>query len=439
MTHATLLAQLADQRGLGRFPAFARAYSAAAQDLAERCNDARLTHEVVSERSWRRWRTGATQNTNDVAARILTHMFGRNVPELLGQPVEEAALAPSLIDESELLMTAHEASEQAGALAGRRVAGAQLDQLQDDIRELARRYSSTPPVTVYAEGKRLHAISTSLLDRTAAPAQRRDLHLANGTVCALLSHVAFDLGSRAASAELARAARMHAEIIDHHPLMTYADCTLALIAYWQGRPSAAVALVENAERFTVGGAGTIRRASIAARAYAHAGDHERAELALRTAAETSRDRRDELHDEIGGELSFPDARRAMSAGTTLLLLGETQRAGVASGEALDAVMSCSPGSRSMKLLGEAAADQAHARLLSGDLDGAESSLRVVFDIPPECRVDGMVHRLHPVRAALSAAPYRAARGSEELRDRIEAFALTGAPTLLSAPDRAALS
>ncbi|MFE2864973.1 hypothetical protein [Embleya sp. NPDC059259] len=438
MTHATLLAQLAEHQGLDRYTEFARAYKRAACELADLDRNERLRREEVTERTWRRWRNGDVHNTGDTAARILVHMFGRAIRELLSAPAADAP-APSLIDEGELLMTAHEASEHAGNFAGRRIADAQLDQIQDDIVQLAGAYSRTSPLHVYTEGKRLHAASSALLDRTAAPAQRRDLHLATGTVCALLAQVAFDLGSRAASAELARAARMHAEIIDHHPLLTYADCTLALIAYWQGRPSVAVTLVERAEHFQVGGTGTIRRASIAARAYAHTGDLAGAERALRTAGHTSRDARDDLHDGIAGEFAFDDARRAMSAGTTLLLMGEAQRAGRASGEALESVRRLPVEQQSAKLLGEAAADQAHARLLDGDLPGAGASLQVVFDVPPERRVEGMVQRLHPVRAALSGANYRAATGSRDLRDRIESFTLTNAPALFGSPGPAGMA
>lgn len=48
-----------------------------------------------------------------------------------------------------------------------------------------------------------------------------------------------------------------------------------------------------------------RLAVIEARAYGHLGNPEAAARAIRASLEVDRGRRDELHDDIGGEFGFP--------------------------------------------------------------------------------------------------------------------------------------
>jgi hypothetical protein len=436
--HATLLALLAEQKGLTPHPDFARAFQHTARRLAAETRDSRIASERVDPRRWHRLRNGGQQTVYGPAGLILAKMFGRPLRDLLAPPTGlDAQAASTVIDESELIMMAHEASGRAGDYASRRVPEASLEQLQDDVLRLASAYSSTSPVDTYREARRLNTQVSELLDRTRFPTQERDLHFAAGLITALLSQVCFDLGSRQAAAELARTARMHGEVIGHGPLQAYADCTLALLAYWEGQPTEAVCLVRRAEQYQLGGTGTARRASIAARAHAHLGDPEQTRLALEAAADADRDQHDDVHDGVGGEFGFSEPRRLMSAGSALLQLGEPTQAQEASSGALDLVLA-QPVQQPPKLLGEAAADQAMARLMLRDLDGAAQSLEMVLQVPGERRVDGLVQRVYPIRAALSRAPYRGAAHAKTLAEQLEAFTYYTAPRMLnSGPPTAA--
>ncbi len=433
--HRTLLSLLADRLGVTSHRDFLPLYNGTAAELAAATDDRRFRDERCDERRWRRWKAGEVGSVQGGASKILERIFKRTIAELLAppQPSDERTAPPILIDESELLMTAHDASGRASDYAAHRLSPVALEQVQDDVTSLARTYSTLTPVAVYTEARRLHAKVSSYLDQTAVPTQMRDLHFAAGVTAALLSQVSFDLGSRTAAVELARASRMHAEVIGHGPLAAFCDCTLALIAYWEGYPERAIRSIERAQTVQLGGTGTIRRAAIAARAYAHVGDTERARQQLAIAAETSRDERDEIHDEIGGELGFPDQRRLLSAGTTLLCIGDAQGAADASGQALELVRTLPPAQQSPKVLGEAAADQALARLMLGDLDAAAESLRTVLEIPADQRVDGLVQRVSPVRLALNKPPFRGSVPARTMAQSLEVFAVESVPTLLGQP------
>ncbi|MEY9848289.1 hypothetical protein ABH940_005390 [Streptacidiphilus sp. BW17] len=429
--HRTLLSQLAERLGLTAHEAFEAEFKKKAAELCIRTGDRAYLTELADARRWRRWRNGEVTTIQGLSAAIIVAMFGRTVPELLGPPPSEVPPAQKhLIDESELLMTAHDASDRAGSFASHRVSPIALEQLQDDLTRLARTYGTNPPVTVYLEARRLHSQISTLLDQTSVPAQSQDLHFAAGVVAALLSQVCFDLGSRLAATELARASRMHADVIGHGPLQAFADGTLALLAYWDGAPERAVRVLQRSQDIHLGGAGAVRRASIAARAYAHLGDAVSSRRQLALAAEADRDQRDDLHDGLGGEFAFPEQRRLLSAGSALLSLGDAQGAADSSGQALAVVRAMPAGQRPMKVMGEAAADQALARLLLGDLDAAAESLAVVFEVPAEVRVDGLVQRIRPVREALSRPPFRGTGSARALAERLEYIALESVPALI---------
>lgn len=432
--HRTLLSLLAEGLGLTSHEAFQGAFQKKGRELATTTHDRRFREEQLDARRWRRWRMGEVANVQGTAGAILVAMFQRPVSELLAPPSAEVPPATRiLIDESELLMTAHDASGRAGSYASHRLSPIALEQVQDDLTRLSRSYGTQLPIAVYFEARRLHSQITAHLDQTSVPAQAQDLHFAAAVVAALLSQVCFDLGSRPAAAELARASRMHAEVIGHGPLQAFADGTLALLAYWDGSPERAVRVIQRAQDIRLGGAGTIRRASIAARAYAHLGDEASARRELAAAAEADRDQHDDLHDGLAGEFAFPEQRRLLSAGSALLSLGDAQGAAASSGGALDVVRAMPAEQRPMKILGEAAADQALARLMMGDLEAAAESLDTVFEIPASVRVDGLVQRIRPVRQALSRPPFRGNAPARALAERLEAIALDSVSALVGEP------
>ncbi len=89
-------------------------------------------------------------------------------------------------------------------------------------------------------------------------------------------------------------------------------------AYHAGEPTEAIVNARSA--LSYGGLGDVakrRLLAIQARALGHLGDVESAQRAIRQSEETGLGHRDDLHDGVGGEFSFPDERLAMSNRTTI--------------------------------------------------------------------------------------------------------------------------
>ena len=202
-----------------------------------------------------------------------------------------------------------------------------LDQIDDDVQTLAKDYETTNPVAAFRRAEELLLDVQDKLERTQRPRQQERLYLAAGQAGSLLSVAAFDLGVLGPATQFARTAAMYGQTIEHGPLQAYAHGVLAYLAYWDGRPTAAMRNIHIAKSFGgVGATGHMRLSAIEARAYAHLGRPRDAERAVQQALDPGPEVRDELHDDVGGEFAFGPARAAMSHATTYLVLKDSQRA-----------------------------------------------------------------------------------------------------------------
>jgi hypothetical protein len=287
----TLLRMLVGQRHWQKYEIFRRQYENAANDLATKANDPGLRGLSIAKRQFERWLAGnlKTKPYPD-HCRVLEHLFDRSIDELLApvtqEPEHQALLtrrhglpvmgapppAPTTVAGSppswnatgehsdlghalgtlrrrkslevsgeeitrELSMTAHESSEHAGFVAARRLEPVTLEQLHDDVIQIARHYAHTPPLLVYGDAKRLRDRGFELLEWTRRTEQEDDLYLLIGQACGLLASVSFDLGNRDAATEQARSAWIYGRHIGHHGLCAWARGMQALIAYWSGARS----------------------------------------------------------------------------------------------------------------------------------------------------------------------------------------------------------
>ncbi|MFF8432844.1 hypothetical protein [Streptomyces bacillaris] len=297
-----------------------------------------------------------------------------------------------------------------------------LDQIHDDVAALARDYNRTSPTEVYRRAKELLEIARSALDRTQVPRQRTQAYLAAGQSAALLSAISFDLGFLPSAVSLSRTAALYGQVIEHGPLQAYAHGALAFLAYWNGRPSESIRHVREAQSFGgLGDTALIRLNVIEARAYGHLGNREAAEVAVRTALEQSTGRRDELHDGVGGEFSFPSDRVAMSNATTYLLLRDADGAEKAAEHALFLLGSKPEDQRPLLISTQASVDLARARLLRGELDGVQAALGPAFSVPAEWRGAGTLERMAAVRAGLCHRDFSGSTEARTLGERIEEY------------------
>ncbi|MEU3373293.1 hypothetical protein ABZ734_22865 [Streptomyces sp. NPDC006660] len=218
--------------------------------------------------------------------------------------------------------------------------------------------------------------------------------------------------------------------IDHAPLAAWCGGNLALLAYWDGRPTEALEHVKAAQALATSGTAKLRLHSVAARTYAHLGMPEQVRYELEAAQQVDRDIRDDHHDDMGGEFGFSPERAAMSAGSSWLLVRDGGRAVDASSQALNLVRARPATEKSVKVEMEATADLALAQLLNGDLESAVTTLGPVFQLLPEQRVDGLLARLRGVRTQLTVPALQRRREASELGHYIESFSRDSARSTL---------
>ncbi|KJS63538.1 hypothetical protein [Streptomyces rubellomurinus] len=424
----TLLKILVDQRRW-RYVDFERHFRRSATELL----DAGARNLTVSESQYRRWTAGRVQTLpGPDACRVLEYMFGIDVATLFGPPPSDLP-APAFNLEDEIDMTARDAQSEAGAAAAASISDIALDQLRDDVATLAREYVTTPTYVVFQKAKEMRESAEANRERTQVPAQQQELLIVAGQACALLATAAFDLGSLDGARRLSRSAALYGEAARFDPLRAFAGGTLAYIAYFSGRPAEGVRVARAARAFTgLGDVARRRLAAIEARAFGHLGDIASAQRALDASTADGSGRRDDLHDEVGGEFGFSPERLAMSNASTCLLIGDGDRAERIAVQALDLARSRPSATRSVRVVGGAGADLAAARLLRDDLDGAAQALEAMWLVPKEQRATGLLARAARVRSGLSSSRYSQAVLAAELGERIEDFTRQSAPRQLGA-------
>ena len=495
----TLLRVLVGERHWQKYEIFRRQYENAANDLATKDNDPRLRGLSIAKRQFERWLVGKlkTRPYPD-HCRVLEHLFGRSIDELLAPVAQEPVPGelhtgqhdrsaseripssvnvisvppptPALASDSppprdasgghrgfrhatwgdrrerdplepyaeeitrELTMAAHESSEHAGFVASYRLEPMTLEQLHDDVIQVARHYARTPPLHVYGDAKRVRNRGFELLEWTKRTEQEDDLYLLIGQACGLLASVSFDLGNRDAATEQARSAWIYGKHIGHHGVCAWARGMQALIAYWSGRPLEALRFVREAQEYAPPGTPLVRLRSIEARAWAHLGDLAETTRAIQ-AAQDAREQApgpDDLHDSIGGEFGFDEARQARCNGSAYLELGAAEPAIGETRRAIELFADLPPEQRWFKVEVQAHVDLSAAHLLNSELDGARQALVPVFAVPPELRIEGLTQRLGRVRALLVRSPFRRSQEARQLGERIEDFTVNAAGHMLPA-------
>ncbi|MDT8910922.1 hypothetical protein [Amycolatopsis sp. PS_44_ISF1] len=374
----------------------------------------------VSERQAKRWFRGGAPVPRSVSCRVLEFWFGEPVKHLLGPPKFEVA-GHAITEEELLVSTARESSEHA-LDASSALDPSALENLVAMADRAAVEYYTTPSGEMLTDLVRLRNTVYEQLDRTNKPRQKAELYLIAGQVCGLLASVTWDLGRPHVSEEQARAAHTYGSVIDHRSLQAWARALQVTVAFWDGRPRQAIAIADTALETAPSGTARARLHSVKARALALRGARQEVQQELAKAAEElDRAGGDTFLDEVGGELGFDRSRRALCAGAAFVTLGDGDQAEI---EALDAlVLFAERPELSRWGAGESGAriDLGAARVLRGDLAGAEEALRPVLDLDSSRRTEAISLRMQKLRAMLSTARYRGAGEALQLGDEIEDF------------------
>ncbi|MGW1993242.1 hypothetical protein [Embleya sp. NPDC001921] len=327
------------------------------------------------------------------------------------KPVIENLTAPP----EEVFMTAAMEVTNGMAMCSTKLGSDAIELLHSQMTLVARQYSDRPPMSVFAQARRLRQTAEQMAERTRRPGELADVYLVVSGSTALMASIAFDLGHWPASAHMAKAATSYAELADHRALMAWTLGLQGTLAFWRDDLVESEFLLQRGLDCAPPGRHRFRLRYIASRTYALRDD---AASTARVLAEAEDDRQgpthvpDPLMDNIQGEFAFDDARAAACAGAAWLQLGNGEQAERYTNTALDLYLAEPEQQRPFSPLNGARIDTAAARLLQGELDGAQEVLSPVFMLSPSHRNTALTGRLDKVRGMLNERrwePYPEAR------------------------------
>ena len=308
------------------------------------------------------------------------------------------------------------------------VGSSALEQLDQDVRQIAHGYLSSPPLPLMLLTLRIRNRVFSLLEGRQYPKQSRHLYVVSGRICGLLAWMAGDLGRHSEAETQARTAWLCAELADSDQLRAWIRATQSKQAYWDGRARESAEFAEDGLRYGAGDSGQVLLASLAARAYARLGQDQKAHRALEQVAVE----RDRLagEDAVGGLYGFSEAQQSYLTGTTHLWLHESEEALRAADRAVWLYEIGDPSERFYGAEMLALIDAATAHIQADEIEGATERLRPVLALPPERRLETFTQRLGEMRDVLRRNRYVTSTPAVELQREIEDFRSDGVSQLL---------
>ncbi|MEU8227825.1 hypothetical protein [Kribbella sp. NPDC048915] len=290
-----------------------------------------------------------------------------------------------------------------------------VEQLQADIERIAQSYLRTPIRPLFAKSRAIRDRAFGLLAGNQSPRRSRDLYAAAGWAITLLAWMSVDLGRPDIAEGHTRTAWACAEAADHDVLRGWIRATQHTAAYWQEDFERAAAYAEDGLRYSAGTA-RLFLASAASVDLARSGRADRSRelldvaqsLVVRPAG-----------SEPGGVLLCTPERAEGLWADTHLAFGDAHRTAehadhsIAQFEAVPYALRNAGSERMARL------QQAKARVLLGELDGAVDAVEPVLQLAPEYRVRPLIQRVAEVGAL--TAPYARSPQGRMLRDRIAEF------------------
>jgi DNA-binding XRE family transcriptional regulator len=366
---------------------------------------------------------GGARDDSSGAGRLLVHAPGDagDVPGHVGGWVDAIALA------------AGQACEDAEHAAVTEIGPGTVDQFRADVARLGRAYVSAPPLPLFAAmHQALNRVQAALRRRTY-PDQARDLNFLAGALCGLMANASLDLGREEAADDLARAAWTHGRVIDNGPLMGWARGTQALAALWDHRYFDAARHVEDGLVQLSAGAGAVRLHAIHARALAAHGEPAQAATAMRDAGMIrASESRDELHDGVGGEFAFDEAKLWYYQALTLADAEDPARAEHAAAVAIRLYQAVPARARSYGCEALARVQLARAQLMGRKLDDAAEALGGMLSLDPQMRIGSLNEYLETCRELLRTPAYRSSNTARQLDQQLAAFSGASAARALPA-------
>ncbi|MET8996253.1 helix-turn-helix domain-containing protein [Amycolatopsis sp. Hca4] len=342
--------------------------------------------------------------------------------QLPSDPVTVPAAGSGRLDAAAIRAAAHASGAHAERAEVTEVGAITLEQLDHDVVELARASIRTRPEEIFDELVRVRDRVFRLLQRRAHPAQQSHLYLLAGQTCGLLANASMELGCHGAAAEQSRAAWVYAELIGHNGLKAWLRGTQALIAFWSGNPREAAHLARAGREYLRHGTGFVRLCNIESRAWAHLGDVRETQkvIGMGHHARDHVTEPDELHDLVGGEFGFDEARQSFCNAGAWVQVGKPGLAIEAAERALR--LYATEAERNRRYGGEPSTrlEMTDGYLAARELDAADAALAPVIGTAATTGVAHLATRLSGICATLDGPPYRNSREARELAERIRA-------------------
>jgi transcriptional regulator with XRE-family HTH domain len=293
-----------------------------------------------------------------------------------------------------------------------------LEQLDEDVRRLARDYLNNPPLPLMLATLRVRNRVFTLLEGRQHPSQTRHLYLVAGRLCGLLAWMAGDVGRHSEAETQARTGWLCAELAGADGLRAWIRATQSKVAYWDGRIQESARLADDGLRFAASDTARVLLAGLGARAWARLGSSDDAHAALARAEE---EQEHAGEDEVGGLYGFSEAQQNYLAGTTYLWLREPAQALRAADRA---VWLYEVGDQADRFYGAetlALIDAATAHLQANELEGAVEKLQPVLTLPQEQRLETFTLRLGEMRDTLRRSRHAISRPAVDMQRQIEEF------------------
>ncbi|WP_432160816.1 hypothetical protein [Streptomyces sp. NRRL F-5630] len=423
----TLFRQLCDAQELKHPKAFQARFRAAAEELAAADNDPDLLTCCPAETTYEAWYYGKRLPQRD-ARRILVRMFGRSIEQLWKPAADE-----TLRDDTGALTNMRRSAEMAARRAREFALGAERGQLgdetlgflQDEVARIAAVYQRVPLPTIFPDLSAAQEDAFRLIEGgRVRPSQMRQLQICASLLSWFMSKASHDMGDMHSAMTQARTAGVCAEQAEHPALLAAVDGLKSLFTYWAGRPDDAMFFARKgaAEHPTLRGSVSAWLPALEARAAALVGDAEAVHAANQRATSARADITPDELDNLGGILTFTEAKHAYYAAESRVLLGlsdsETTEAVVAAAHAYQ------HRGTEYWAYGDEAGTQCNValvRLHADSLDGAADALRPVLDLPPAQRSKGIVVSAGRVATTLTNSAARTSVLARELREEIAQF------------------
>jgi len=204
---------------------------------------------------------------------------------------------------------AGQSAEFGGWAEATNVGATTLEQLDEDVRRIARGYLHQAPLPLMLDALRLRNRVFTLLEGRQHPHQTGHLYVIAGRLCGLLAWMAGDVARHAEAETQARAGWLCADLAGADGLRAWVRATQSKEAFWDGRVRDSARLAEDGLRFAASDSVRVLLASLGARAWARLGDANETHALLRRAEE---ERELAGADEVGGLLGFSEAQQSFS-------------------------------------------------------------------------------------------------------------------------------